>query len=182
MCIGRDRPLPNAITVQFEIFNDAEAESCDVDVINSRDIDIKESLLRLNKGPLQLLYFNSQAQGNHVEQGKWYQQPSSQSHLFKTSFSVQAVPLLGKMTYFADKHEQASRGPNVSPPRWTLAPGMSSWSVSPRKIVSFVLAMALVYYLNASLPVSKPHKVRSQKTCKDSIVLTLINRLNVRHI
>ncbi|KAL9640189.1 MAG: hypothetical protein Q9204_000817 [Flavoplaca sp. TL-2023a] len=64
------------------------------------------------------------------------------------------------MTFFADKHEPASPGPNVSPPRWTLAPGMSSWSVSPRRIISFVVAMALVYYLNASLPVSKPHKAQ----------------------
>ncbi|CAL8576162.1 hypothetical protein XPA_002054 [Xanthoria parietina] len=62
------------------------------------------------------------------------------------------------MAYLSDKHAPTPSSPIASPPPWTLAPKMSSWSVSPRRIVLFVLAAGLVYSLNAFLLVSKPHK------------------------
>ncbi|KAL8675224.1 MAG: hypothetical protein Q9168_000344 [Polycauliona sp. 1 TL-2023] len=61
------------------------------------------------------------------------------------------------MAYFSDKQPPSS-SPHVSPPRWTLTPKMSSWSVSPRRIGLFVVATAFLYSLNAFLLASRPHK------------------------
>ncbi|KAL8812153.1 MAG: hypothetical protein Q9200_001233, partial [Gallowayella weberi] len=63
------------------------------------------------------------------------------------------------MTYFPEKHgSSASSSPGASPPRWTLAPKMSSWSITPRKLGLFIVAVAIIYSLDAFLLVSKPHK------------------------
>ncbi|KAL8723912.1 MAG: hypothetical protein Q9166_008222 [cf. Caloplaca sp. 2 TL-2023] len=62
------------------------------------------------------------------------------------------------MTYFSEKHGSESSSPSASPPRWTLAPKMSSWAVIPRKIGLFIIAVAFLYSLNAFLLASRPNK------------------------
>ncbi|KAL8772063.1 MAG: hypothetical protein Q9209_002729 [Squamulea sp. 1 TL-2023] len=64
------------------------------------------------------------------------------------------------MNYFSEKYGPASSSPGASPPRWTLAPRMSSWPVTPRRIGLFMLVVAVVYSLNGLLLTSKPHKAQ----------------------
>ncbi|KAL9006676.1 MAG: hypothetical protein Q9188_000550 [Gyalolechia gomerana] len=55
------------------------------------------------------------------------------------------------MAYFSEKQGSGSSAPTARPPHWTLAPRMTSWTITPRKIGVFVLASRRSLYLTEHL-------------------------------
>lgn len=95
-------------------------------------------------------------------------------------YSGQLSLIIETMAYFSEKQGSGSSTPTARPPHWTLAPRMTSWTITPRKIGVFVLAVLLLYSLSAFSFAFRPHQV-STNTMNHSLLLTLHDSLGVHY-
>ncbi|KAL8705930.1 MAG: hypothetical protein Q9201_000985 [Fulgogasparrea decipioides] len=61
------------------------------------------------------------------------------------------------MAYF-EKHGSGPATPTASPPHWTLAPKLNSWTITPRKTGLLLLVGACIYALNVLLFGPRPQQ------------------------